>query len=242
MSETSRYPVRIEHAPGVAELVLDRPHRRNSITGPLVEGLLAGLEEIRADSEVKAVLLRGAGAVFCSGLDLDAFQQDPPPPWRHEFGSRWLDLHVALFECPKPIVGALERYAIAGGSGLALACDLLVAGEGARLHVAEAAIGMAAPMNIAWLQLKLGMARVNELVMTARRVEGPELGRLGLARVVPDDQVLVEARALAASLAGHPGHPHAATKRVSAALLGCTPRQWFQAAQVAAQQSQESES
>lgn len=236
MNAPPPYPIRIERASGFAELVLDRPDRRNAITGPLVEGLLAGLDELRTDEDVKAVLLRGAGGTFCSGLDLDAFQQDPPPDWRRDFGARWLDLHVALFEYPKPVVGALERYAIAGGSGLALACDLLVAGEGARLQVAEAALGMAAPMNVAWLQLKLGLARVNDLVMTARPVQGPELAQMGLATSVPDRQVLEEARALAGRLAAHPGHPHASTKRVSAALLGRTPREWFEAAQSAARE------
>ncbi len=190
---------------GWAELVLDRPERRNAITGPLGEALTAALDGLAGDDAVRLVLLRGAGGAFCSGLDLDAFNADPAPDWLNGFPGIWRAAHRALFDFPKPIVGALERYAINGGAALAIACDVLVTGEEAFLQVGEAALGMAAPYNLAWLTLRHSEAVAARTSLLGDRIAGPDLARLGLAqRCVPDDRVLTEARALCATLAGYP--------------------------------------
>jgi enoyl-CoA hydratase len=111
------------------------------------------------------------------------------------------------------IVGALERFAINAGSSMALACDLLIVGEGAYLMVGEAAVGMHAPMNIAWLRLKTTEAVAAQLALAAGRVPAADLLRLGLAyKVVADDAVAGEAQALAAKLAAYPGQGLAAIK------------------------------
>ena len=145
---TSDDPVRSTRNGGVAEIVLNRPARRNAVTGPLAERLHAEIVAATEDDEVAVLLLRGAGGAFCSGLDLGEFRADPPPDWLPAFSNLWLDVHAALYDCPKPIVAALERFAINAGSALALAADLLVAGEQAFLHVGEVQMGMAAPMNM----------------------------------------------------------------------------------------------
>ena len=190
---------------GWAELVLDRPERRNAITGPLGEDLAAALGRLAGDDDVRLVLLRGAGGAFCSGLDLGAFNADPAPAWLGRFSGIWRDAHRALFDFPKPIVGALERYAINGGAALAIACDLLVTGERAYLQVGEAALGMAAPYNLAWLTLRHGEAVAARAALLGDRIAGAELERLGLAqRCVPDDRVLDECRTLCTTLAGYP--------------------------------------
>lgn len=229
-------PVLVERAGRRGELVLNRPERKNAITGPVVEGLLAGLEELGRDDGIGAILLRGAGGGFCAGLDRKELALDPPPAWRERFSERWVELHAALFECPKPIVGALEGFAVAAGSGLALACDLLVAGERSFLHVSEAQLDMAAPMNIAWLKLKLGAGTAYDLALLAERQSGADLLRKGLAvRAVPDEQVLVAARDLGDRLAGLSPRSHAATKRIVAALMPFqSAREYFGSAQRAA--------
>lgn len=213
--------VLVERHGARGELVLDRPAKRNALTGPLVDDLRVGIDELSRDPEIKAIVLRGAGGAFCAGLDLEEFGADPPRPWRADFPDKWLQLHTRMFECGKPIIGALERYAIAGGSGLALACDLLVAGEQAFLHIKEAELGMAAPMNVAWLQLRCGLATSNRLVMLAERVYGPELVELGLAVcAVEDEAVLERTREIADRLAGFPRSPHSATKAAARLILG----------------------
>ncbi len=195
---------RVERHDGWGELVLSRPRRRNALTGPLVAGLRAGLADLLAGG-ARVVLLRGEGGAFCSGLDLAEFGANPAPEWRESFPESWAALHRELYDCKAVIVGALERFAINGGASLALACDLLVAGEGAWLQVGEAALGMAAPMNIAWLRLRTSEAIAAQLCLGADRVAAPDLRRLGLAyRVVADAAVLAEAQTLAARLAGFP--------------------------------------
>ena len=190
---------------GWAELVLDRPERRNAITGPLGEDLAAALGALAGDDGVRLVLLRGAGGAFCSGLDLGAFNADPAPDWLSRFSGIWRAAHRALFDFPKPIVGALERYAINGGAALAIACDLLITGEEAFLQVGEVALGMAAPYNLAWLTLRHGEALAARTALIGDRIAGPELERLGLVqRCVADDRVLIEARELCATLADYP--------------------------------------
>ena len=194
----------IAHA-GWGELVLSRPHRRNAMIGPMITELRTGLASLLAGG-AKVIVLRGAGGSFCSGLDLDAFSQTPPPDWKHSFAADYAALHRDLYHCPAIIIGALERHAINGGASLALAPDLLVAGEGAFILIAEATIGMHAPMNVAWLRIKTSEAVAMQLALGARRTGAAELHRLGLAyEVVPDDQVTARACALASTMAGYPG-------------------------------------
>jgi 1,4-dihydroxy-2-naphthoyl-CoA synthase len=205
---------------GWGELVLNRPQRRNAIIGPMVGELRAGLAALLAGG-ARVILLRGAGGAFCSGLDIDAFSADPPPVWRAGFQDDWAAWHRDLFACPATIIGALERHAINGAASMALACDLLVAGEGAFLLVGEAAQGMHAPMNVAWLRLKTTEAIAAHLALGATRMKADDLRRLGLAyEVVADDQVLASAQALAARLAGFPG---AGLASIKAALRKSMP-------------------
>jgi enoyl-CoA hydratase/carnithine racemase len=195
---------------GWGELVLARPERRNALIGPMATQLRAGLAELMAGG-CRAIVLRGDGGAFCSGLDVDAFAA--APDWRESWAGEWAGFHRDLYSCPAVIVGALERFAINAGSSLALACDLLVAGEGAYLLVGEAAVGMHAPMNIAWLRLRASEAVAAQLLLGAARTPASELMRLGLAyKVVADDAVAAEAQALAARLAGYPGQGLASIK------------------------------
>lgn len=187
-----------------ADIILNRPDRKNAITGPLAVELAGAISEAAADDGVDVIVLQGAGGAFCSGLDLKEFRADPPPPWLGSFSELWKAVHLALFRCPKPVIGALERYAINGGSSLALACDLLVAGESAFLQVGEIQMNTAAPMNMAWLTIRHSESVAARLTLIGDRIAGPELLRLGVATaVVPDADVLSHARTLADTIAGY---------------------------------------
>lgn len=199
---------------GWAEVVLNRAERRNAINGPLGECLAAAFRQVDADDGVQAVLLRGAEGAFCSGLDLKAFNAEPPPSWLPHFGTIWRGAHKAIYECRKPIVAALERYAINGGAALALAADLLVAGKTAFLQVGEVKMGMVAPYNMAWLRLRHSESVAAQLALTGRRFSGSELHQRGIAyAVTDDDDVVARASELAAELAGY---PPAAAQRIKA--------------------------
>ncbi|MCY4056782.1 MAG: enoyl-CoA hydratase/isomerase family protein, partial [Gammaproteobacteria bacterium] len=167
-----------------AEVILNRPERRNAINGPLGEALTSAIRRADADDGVQAILFRGAEGAFCSGLDLKAFNAEPPPDWMPRFSTIWRGAHKAIFECRKPVVVALERFAINGGAALALAADLLVAGENAFLHVGEVRQGMAAPYNLAWLRFRHSESVAAQLTLTGRRFTGSELVALGVAYAV----------------------------------------------------------
>ena len=197
--------VQIERHDGWVELVLNRPETRNAIDGPLADAFADALAELNAATDLAAIVLRGAGGAFCSGLDIKQFNADPPPAWLHDFGAKWRVVHRGLFECPHALVGALERYAINGGAALALACDYLVVGNDAFLQIGEVRLGMGAPYNLAWMRLRHGEALASSLALSGRRVAGEELRRLGLAQESVDGEAVVErACELAVQMASYP--------------------------------------
>ena len=213
---------------GWAELVMNRPERRNAINGELATGLAEGLRGLGENDDVRVIVLRGAGGAFCSGLDLKDFNADPPPPWMPRFAAMWRDVHRALYECPKPIVGALERFAINGGAALALATDLLVVGEGAFLQVGEVRQGLAAPYNMAWLRLRHPEALAARLTLVGRRFPGQELLDMGIAHeCVPDAEVVPAAQRLAAELADYPAGALVRIKATLRAYNDVPVDEWF---------------
>jgi enoyl-CoA hydratase len=221
--------VLLERHEGWAELVLNRPERRNAIDGALAHGMLEALDAVRADPTLRALVLRGAGGAFCSGLDLKAFGATPAPDWVAGFPSAWRRVHVALASLDAVLVVALERFAINGGAALALAGDLAVAGQTAFLQVAEIRLGMAAPNNLAWLRLRHPESVAARLALTGDRIGAAELLRLGIAtEVVEDARVVERCRERASGLAECPAEGVARLKAsIRAAWLGTTPEAWF---------------
>lgn len=203
-TQTTDAHARIVVHDGWGELVLARPQRKNAIIGPMVAELRAGLAAL-LQGGARVIVLRGEGGAFCSGLDIDAFAQNPAPAWRQTFAADWAAWHLDLYRCPAVIVCALERFAINGGSSMVFASDLVVMGEEAFLLVGEAVQGMAAPMNVAWLRIKTTEAIAAQLTLAPRRMKSVELQRLGLVyEVVADADVATRAGAVAATLAGYP--------------------------------------
>ena len=176
---------------GVGELVLNRPKQRNALTGPLVVELTESLTKLLADPECKVIVLRGAEGFFCAGLDLKAFSATPAPEWRSEFQSLWANYHQAVYLSNIPIIGALEGFAIAGGSSLALSCDFLIAGESAFMHVSEVERNMLAPLNVFWLTQRYGYQIALRLGLLGERWSATDLQHAGIVeRVVADDDVV----------------------------------------------------
>ncbi len=188
----------------VAHVVLNRPERRNALIGPMATQLADTITELNTDESLNALVVRGAGGAFCSGLDLKEFTLDPRPDWVPTFSDEWHRVHRSLFDSPKIIVGALQRAAVNGGAALGLACDFLVAGDTAFLQVGEIQQGMPAPMNMAWLRLRYSEALAARVTLLGDRLTGPQLVELGMAFTsVPDDEVLQAVDELVDRLAAH---------------------------------------
>ena len=185
--------IKVVRHEGWAELILNRPQRRNALIGPLLERLTGALGVLAADDAVEAIVFRGEGGAFCSGHDLTELQAQPRAPWGETLAVNF----------PKPIVGALEKCAINAGAALALSSDILIAGETAFLQVGEIQQGAPIANNAAWLRLKAGEAVASRITLYGDRVPARELHRLGLAaEVVPDGEVVSRASAIAERLGG----------------------------------------
>jgi len=210
-------PVRTALDAGVLTLTLDRAPKRNALNAAIVEGLHAGLERADLDAEVRVVALRGAGKDFCAGADLDELLASADRGMaENEADARRLG---ALFErmraLPKPVVAVVQGRALAGGAGLATACDIVVAGGGAQFGYPEVQRGFVPAMVMAILRRLAGEKLALDLVLTGRVLSAEEARAAGLVtRVVPDAELDREAAAIARQLAGASASALALTKRL----------------------------
>ncbi len=196
--------VNIERHSTWAEIAINRPDRRNAIIPPVSHAIREALDELEPDDSVQSILIRGEGGFFCSGIDLKALQADPKPDWAGDT-DHWRKLHLRLFSFSKPVVGAVEKYAINAGAALALACDISVFGETSFLQVGEIQQGTMAPMNAAWLRLKSNEQVTARLVLYGDRVPAVKLIDLGLAtECVADDAVVSRAREICERIGSFP--------------------------------------
>lgn len=222
----------VEHHGNWAEIVFNRPQRRNALNHPLTLQMRAALQELNADEEVRAIVLRGAEGFFSSGVDLKDIPSEPLPPWYGEFSAAMSDSHMLLMGSPKTIVVALQGGAINGGAALALSADLMIAGRSAFVQVGEVQFGMPVPRNASWLVLKHGEATAMRFCLMADRVGAADLLRLGVAmEVVDDTEVVARAQAVAARLGGFPAD---GLRRAKAAIRNTSNtvgvHEWFRPA------------
>ena len=175
---------------GVATLTLNRPDKRNALNGALVEALTAALERTAAEESVRVVALRGAGTDFCSGADLAELEKiaGMGPEESVEDAMRMGALFLAMRRHPNPVVGVVTGRALAGGCGLATACDLVLAHEEALFGYPEVHLGFVPAMVMAILRRKLPEGTAFDLVSGGHRIDAGEAHRIGLVqRVVPDE-------------------------------------------------------
>lgn len=197
--------VTVELARGVLQLSLNRPEKRNAIDTPMVDALLAALARADLDADVRVVALRGTGKDFCAGADLAELLESAERTAReNEAHARRLgEVFIRMRHLPKPVVAVVHGRALAGGCGLATACDLVVARADAHFGYPEITRGFVPAMVMAMLRRAVGEKVAFDLVATGRVLSAEEARQLGLvARVVPGDQFDVECQRLLDTLAG----------------------------------------
>lgn len=188
----------------MVELVLDRADRRNPLDYAAILDLHEHLDRIDADDDVGAVLLRGEGSGFCSGGDLKEFQSatDSSAFAFHDGGQGWVRLMTRIPAMRVPVICAAHGYALAGGCGIVAACDIVIAAEGTQFGMSEVRIGLFPIVVLPTVAAAIGHRRARELALTGRRIDADEALRIGLVhRVVPEDEFLEAARALAHDVA-----------------------------------------
>ena len=202
---------------GVLTLTLDRPDKRNALSTPLIDALHAELERADLDPAVRVVVIRGTGKDFCAGADLDELlaSADLDLGANEASALRLGGVFERIRALAKPVVAVVHGRALAGGAGLATACDIVLAGAGAQFGYPEIQRGFVPAMVMAILRRLVGEKRAFDLVATGRLVTAAEALELGLvSRVVADGKLEKEWEKLAKGLAAQSGTAMALTKRL----------------------------
>jgi enoyl-CoA hydratase/carnithine racemase len=200
-------------------ITINRPEQRNGITGPMLTQLADALERAETDPEVRAVVLTGAGSMFCSGIDFGGTAQDAA----HAEGALALDFDLQHFppawlhRMETPSICALNGGAAGFGMDLALGCDIRIAAENARMASGYVTTGVGPPESAGtWLLPRIvGRSVAAEILLTGRKLDAETLLRLGLvSQLVPADRLTEQAQSLADEIAANAPLSVRATKRM----------------------------
>lgn len=187
----------------IATVTIDRPERRNALSGAVVEGLIDAFETLSRRDDVRVVVLTGAGdRAFCAGGDLGDQAADGMLAMHHGRG-RFADLLLTMTRSSKPIIARVNGHALGGGFGLALSCDLAVGSTNAQFGTPEIKLGLFPMMIMAVIQRNLGRKKAMELMLTGRRIDAQEAVALGVLNyAVAPDELDAKVRELAERIAG----------------------------------------
>jgi 2-(1,2-epoxy-1,2-dihydrophenyl)acetyl-CoA isomerase len=194
---------------GLLTITMNRPDRRNALNVDMTTGLINAARRATEDHEVRAVLLKGAGGTFCVGGDVKAMAEGRAPlPYEAKMATLRSRMEVSriLHDMPKPVVAQVDGAAAGAGLSIALACDLRVASESAKITTAFAKVGLSGDFGGTYfLTHLLGSAKARELYLTSPVLTAREALALGMVtRVVPDAEIDAAAHELAMSLAQGP--------------------------------------
>ncbi len=200
----------------VLTLTLNRSDKRNAIDSAMVEALLTQLERADLDQEVGVVVLRGAGKDFCAGVDLAELlaSADRSPQENARSAARLGEVFVRMRKLPKPVVALVHGRVLAGGCGLATACDLILAHADAQFGYPEVRRGFVPAMVMAMLRRIVGERVAFDLVTTGRLLTAAEAGAIGLvSRVLPAAEFDQQAAGIVSQLASASASALALIKR-----------------------------
>lgn len=206
-------PLLIDVSDGVATLTFNRPQKLNALSAEMVESSIAAIERFSADPQVGCIVVTGAGRGFCSGGDVSAMNTthastaEPPSFERRVDGQRASHrLSGLLYACPKVTIAAINGPAAGAGLGIALACDLRIAADNARMTTAFAKVGFGGDFGITWpLTRLLGEAKAKELLLLCDVLSAAQALELGLVnRVAPSAELMACVRDVATRIASGP--------------------------------------
>jgi methylglutaconyl-CoA hydratase len=209
--------IRVERTGATGRITLARPEKKNALDYVAARELREALREFSADTDVRVVLLAADGADFCAGADLAALHAllDASTSEQMKDAEALGDVFRVMREMPQVIVAAVRGRALAGGAGLATACDIVIAEEGARFGYPEVRVGFVPAMVMALLRRQIGEKRAFELVATGRQVKAREALELGLvSRVVAEPDFNAAVEQLVSELGAMPPHALRSTKQL----------------------------
>ncbi len=187
----------------VATITINRPDRRNALNPETVNELRAAFLEAKADGDARVIVLTGAGKTFCAGADLESFRSEISELDRYFQRRNLGELFIEMTQLGKPTIARVNGHALAGGLGLAVACDLGIASLEAQLGIPEVNVGVWPMLIMASVFRNVPRKAAMELMLTGKRITAEEAARLGVVnRAVPADRLNQEVDALAQELAG----------------------------------------
>jgi enoyl-CoA hydratase/carnithine racemase len=192
-----------EHA---GTIILNRPEKRNALSRKMLVDISQALSDLHQERRVRAVVLTGAGSAFCAGMDLEEMHataklERPYEQW-YEDATAYQDLLLEMLRFPKPIIAAVNGPAVAGGAGLVLGCDIVLAGQSAKFGLPEPQRGIVAGLVTPLLVFRIGGGQAARLLLTATMLDAAEAQRIGLFHeIVPDDHLWPQAVKWAATCA-----------------------------------------
>ena len=174
---------------GVARITLNRPEKRNALNDAVIGGIKSALKQASRDDAIRVVVISGSGKDFCSGADLSALQKiaGASVSENSEDARSLLDLFLLIRQLPVPVVAAVTGRALAGGCGLASACDLVLASASARFGYPEVKIGFVPAMVMAILRRNVSEKRAFELITRGEEMSAPQAKEIGLINQVFSD-------------------------------------------------------
>lgn len=196
-------PVLVEHHDHVAEITLNQPENRNSMTPEMLPAFKHAISTVAADADARCVIITGTGSSFSAGADFrsDLLEDTPiaPPDRQYEVYGPFLE----VLRIKVPVIAAMQGHAVGGGLGLAMVCDIRIAAEDARYGANFTRLGLSPGMAISYMLPRLvGLPKALELMLTGRVITGSEAADVGLANhAVPADEVLTKARSIAHEIA-----------------------------------------
>lgn len=202
--------VLVEAREGVLEVTINRPEARNAMTKAAAEAIATAMDRLEAEFDLRCAIVTGAGGTFCSGMDLKGFLTgELPVAGNRGFGG------LTSWTPSKPVIAAVDGYALAGGFELALGCDMIVASKGAKFGISEVKRGLVAGGGgVVRLPRLLPRPLAMELALTGDPITAERAYELGLVNAVTDGPAIEGARALAAKVAENGPLAVAASKGV----------------------------
>jgi|ERR1051325_4386689 methylglutaconyl-CoA hydratase len=204
MSNETDNVILYEATDGIARLTMNRPEKRNALNGALITALKEGLQRASADETIRVVILTGAGADFCAGADLSELEKMAAVSVAENLADArsLMELFTLIRELRVPVIAAVCGRALAGGCGLALACDLVIAEQTARFGFPEVKIGFVPAMVMAILRRNLTEKKAFEFIALGGEVAAVEAVNVGLInRAAAANEFQSEVQSLAESLA-----------------------------------------
>jgi len=213
-----------KHVPS-GTIILNRPAKRNALTRALLKELIQAFEDLHQERKVRAVILTGAGTAFCAGMDLVEMQETSQAEnacamW-HDDALLYRDLLETMLRFPKPIIAAVNGPVMAGGAGLVLASDLVLATPEATFGLPEPRRGIVAGLVSPLLVFRIGGGHAANLLLSARTISAEDALRMGLYhQIVKSDNIWVQAHELAQECAKSAPESLLLTKRMLNETIG----------------------